>query len=261
MIHAASGFRSPESKERQIKPENMEGTPKRKVLIVGGSRGLGLALAGNFGSNGWETTVLSRTAPHITDIKAEIILADATTKAAAKRYLREIEPNLLVINFAQGIYKHPELLEDSEVELIIETNAASVIGWVTAAIQLLPAESKIGWVNSLTALIPDENWALYAAAKASVNHFIECVRPAAARRGIGITVCYPGCLQTDFHRAAGLPAGLPTESVSPNSIVQLMREAIEDGQEFWAAQMDASIVEQYYEERRRFLLKTNGGLK
>lgn len=240
--------------------KNMKRTLKRKVLIVGGSRGLGFALARNFCGDGCETVVLSRTAPHSTDIEFETILADAVENGAAERYLREVKPNLVVISFAEGIYKQPEALVDTEVERIIETNAKGAISWITAAIRLLPAKSKIGWVSSLTALIPDENWAIYAATKAAVNHFIECVRPAALRRGISITVCYPGCLQTDFHLAAGASA-TPAGAVSPDSIANEMREAIEAGREFWAAEMDRLIVEKYYEERRRILMETNGGLK
>lgn len=239
----------------------MEITQKRKVLIVGGSRGLGFALARNFCGNGCETVVLSRTAPRSNDIEFENILADAVEKGAAERHLREVKPNLLVINFAEGIYKQPESLIYTEVERIIETNAAGAIDWITAAIRLLPAKSKIGWVSSLTALIPDENWAIYAATKAAVNHFIECVRPAALRRDISITVCYPGCLQTDFHLAAGASSAPLVGAVSPDSIAKAMREAIEAGREFWAAEMDGLIVEKHYEERRRFLMETNGGLK
>ncbi len=231
---------------------------RTKVLIVGGSRGLGFSLAAGFRRRGYEVVILSRTAPS-DQIDAEIILENAARPNIAEHCLRQIEPNLLIVNFAEGIYRQPELLIEPEIERAIETNAAGAIRWISAAIRRLPAKAKIGWVSSLTALIPHENWAVYAAAKAAVNHFVEGVRPAARRRGISITVCYPGCLQTDFHRAAGTTA--PPDAVSPDAIVGAMSDAIETGQEVWAAQMDAVIVNQYDEMKKRYFAQAKGELR
>lgn len=233
---------------------------KRKVLIVGGSRGLGFSLALSYcRRRGYETVILSRTVPPEA-IDAEIVLTDATQVGIAEHCLRQIEPDSLIINFAEGIYRQPELLTDEEIRQAIKINAAGAISWINAAVRLLPTEAKIGWISSLTALIPDENWAIYAATKAAVSHFIECVRPLAARRGIGLTVCFPGCLRTDFHTASGA-THIPPDAVSPDEIVVAMGDAIEAGREFWAARMDAPAVEQFYDLRKEFLERTKGGVR
>jgi len=237
----------------------METTRKRKVLIVGGSRGLGLALASHFCRRGHETVILSRRAP-CAAIDAEIISDDAAHAGIAEQRLREIDPNLLIVNFALGIYRRPETLTDAEIGRGIEINATGAIRWLSAAIRLLPPGARIGWISSLTALVPDEIWAIYAATKTAVNHFIECVRPQAAQRGIRLTVCYPGCLQTDFHRAAGAE-NAPPEAAAPDDIAGALGAAIEDGLEFWAAEMDAVAVERYYELRRQFSASAEGKLR
>jgi NAD(P)-dependent dehydrogenase (short-subunit alcohol dehydrogenase family) len=80
----------------------MQTLERQRVLVVGGSRGLGLGLAEALIARHVSVTVLGRDAVRLNEIKSRlgvsIIPGDATDPALAESALREVRPSLLVLN-------------------------------------------------------------------------------------------------------------------------------------------------------------------
>jgi NAD(P)-dependent dehydrogenase (short-subunit alcohol dehydrogenase family) len=74
----------------------------KKVVVTGGSRGLGLGLVEALVSHGAEVTVVARRAESLDAVSARLgvatISANVTDKAAAHRILGEVRPDILALN-------------------------------------------------------------------------------------------------------------------------------------------------------------------
>jgi len=74
----------------------------KRVVVTGGSRGLGLGLVEALAGRGARAWVVARDAGALDAVRArlgvETISADVTDAAAAKRILSEIRPEILVLN-------------------------------------------------------------------------------------------------------------------------------------------------------------------
>lgn len=228
------------------------------VLVVGGSRGLGRAVATRCAASGYKVYVLSRSRP--TDLAGiTYIPDDFTRKGTAQKYLLEIRPSMLIISAAAGLHKRIRETREDEIDFVVANTFAGSIHWIGESVTNLSTGSRVGWIASLTALIPDPNWSIYAACKAGVMQFIESARKEATQRGIGITVCFPGCLKTGFHVDCNTTT--PQSAVEPDLVAQSMLSAIEDGDDFWAAPMDSEVVDEYFRLRQQFLIRFSGALE
>src|SRR6266481_6356284 len=74
----------------------------KKVVVTGGSRGLGLGLVEALVSQGAKVTVVARRAESLDAVSARLgvatISADVTDKAAAHHILGEVRPDILALN-------------------------------------------------------------------------------------------------------------------------------------------------------------------
>src|SRR6266498_479403 len=80
----------------------MQTLEQRRVLITGGSRGLGLGVVEALVAHHANVTVIARDSARLTELKARlgvsIILGDATDPKLAESALREARPSVLVLN-------------------------------------------------------------------------------------------------------------------------------------------------------------------
>jgi len=228
------------------------------VLVVGGSKGLGKAIASNYVLLGYKVFSLSRTPP--TDLSGVIHIADDfTKKGVAQKYLSEIQPAILIISAATGLYKPVIELNEDEIDAVIVGTLTGSVHWISEAISSMGSGAKIGWIASLTALLPNANWSVYAACKAGVIQFIDSVRADALQRGITITTCFPGCLNTNFHINSNTIT--PQSAVDPESITPDLLSSINRGDYIWAAPMDQKVVSEFSRVRLQLLTQFQGALK
>lgn len=233
-------------------------TPGSSLLVLGGTRGIGLHIARCARDCYERVVVLSRTrVSTIEDEGLEHLQVDICDPQAATRVLQSVQPQTLVMSASIGRFTRPERAVPEEIHAVCSTTFAAQVQWLTAALREMPCRSKIGWLSSLTARIPSEQWAVYGGAKAGVEQFLRSVRGAFAKRGISITVCYPGCVATGFHCAAG--SSTPPGAVSPAEIGAPLLEAIELRHQLWAAPMDRECIEAL-ERSRVSLLASDGSL-
>lgn len=235
-------------------------TYRSDLLVVGGSRGIGLALAKEALIKKRKVTVVARTkSDDIQDSDIDFIQQDFNETSLARSILVNVQPDVLILCVAQGLYGDILSFSDEQILNCIQTSYTSTVLWIREAINFLPDNSKIGWISSLTAKVPSQDWSYYASAKAGVEHLIDCMRGPALARGISITVCYPGCVATDFHRCAGAQA--PEDAVQPSEVAGDLLQAVTNRLEFWASDIDKDVIEEVYKSQKSYRNKFRHSLK
>lgn len=236
---------------------------KKRAMVVGASRGLGKAIAIECINQGYSVTIVSRTIPDWlkTYSKSNIthISADFTSTGIAIECLETYTPDLLVLNVAKGLFRSPLLINEQDVFSTVNHTLTANIVWINQALNTLLPKSKIAIVLSLTALLPDEYWAVYAASKAGILHYVRSIQPTATSKEISLTLCFPGCLETKFHEESG--ATIPSIAVKPEELSLSMLSTIESDERFWSAPMDKSIVDEIILSSEQLIEKFQGDLK
>jgi short-subunit dehydrogenase len=220
----------------------------KSILIVGGSTGIGLALANQAVKQYKKITIIAREkTPEIRQLNIDFIKQDFNNIEIIRATLQMVKPNTIILCVAQGLYGDVCHLENDQILNCINTTYLSTIFWIKEAINILPPNSKIAWLSSLTAKIPHNNWSVYASAKAGVEHFISSIREKAEQKEISITVCYPSCVATGFHEKAGTQT--PKDAIKPSEISEELLTAIESGLTFWAAPLDRDLINEINQMR------------
>lgn len=219
------------------------------ILIVGGSKGIGLALAAEAVTKYSNVTVIARNkTDQLEQLNINFINQNFNDIDLIRTTIKTIKPNIVVLCVAQGLYGDIFCLDTDKILNCINTTYLSTIFWIKELINILPGQSRIGWISSLTAIVPSQNWSVYASAKAGLEHFISCIRETAEQKEITITVCYPGCVATGFHEKAGTKT--PEKAINPAQISKELLIAIESGLMFWTAPVDRDLINATYKIRQ-----------
>jgi NAD(P)-dependent dehydrogenase (short-subunit alcohol dehydrogenase family) len=192
-------------------------TPKT-VLIVGASRGLGLALAREWLSRGW--TVLAtaraagRTGLHETAEASggrlmieQLEMTDPAAINALRERLSGRELDILFVNaaVASGAGDRVDQVTTEEFTRIMVTNALSPMRLVARLGDLVRPDGTIAVMSSSlgsVALNEAGGWEVYRASKAALNTLMRsyAARHAGDRRGLALVD--PGWVRTDMGGSA-----------------------------------------------------------
>jgi NAD(P)-dependent dehydrogenase (short-subunit alcohol dehydrogenase family) len=195
------------------------------VLITGGSRGLGLALAHEFGRAGCRVAICARDEPTLEQARVQLAAAgvdvlalpcDVTDKEQVAALIAAVTArfgrvDVLVANAVSSITVGPvaaHTAEDFEA-------AHAVLFWgvVYPALAVLPqmrerGDGRIVVVSSVGGKIAVPHMIAYSAAKFAALGFAEGLRAELAGSGVSVTTVAPGILRTGAHlhaRYAGQP--------------------------------------------------------
>jgi 3-oxoacyl-[acyl-carrier protein] reductase len=180
----------------------------RVVLVTGGSRGIGLAVARRFAALGDKVAVTYNTTPPSGDLVA--VQCDVTKQADVDRAFDEVEQRLgpvevLVSN--AGITKDGLLLRMKEADFadVIDANLTGAYRVTKRAAQsmLRARQGRIILVSSVVGLLGQAGQANYAAAKAGLVGFARSLARELGSRSITVNVVAPGPVDTDMTRALG----------------------------------------------------------
>jgi NAD(P)-dependent dehydrogenase (short-subunit alcohol dehydrogenase family) len=112
-----------------------------KVIVTGGSRGLGLGMVEALVAHGAKVTVVARDADALASVRAALgvatISADVTDEAAAKRILAEVRPDILALN--AGSKPHMGRLDQISWEDFTapwESDVKAGLYWLQAALNI-----------------------------------------------------------------------------------------------------------------------------
>jgi NAD(P)-dependent dehydrogenase (short-subunit alcohol dehydrogenase family) len=189
-----------------------------RVLVTGGSRGLGLVLAREFGRHGARVAVCARDAEALDrarlDLEARGIPAlavpcDLTDRDQVSRMVSEVEAGLggidVLVNNAGIIQVGPlDSMTLEDFEAAMATNFWSAVHMAFAVLPIMRRQgggrivnvASIGGKISVPHLLP------YSASKFALVGFSEGLRSEAGRDGIVVTTVCPGLMRTGSPRNA-----------------------------------------------------------
>ena len=182
-----------------------ETTTGRSVLVTGGNRGIGLAIAKAFLANGDQVAITSRS--EVTDLPEGILAvrADVTDEASVDAAFKEVEAahgpvEVLVAN--AGITKDTLLLRMSEADFtsVLDTN-------LTGAFRVLKRASKgmlrlkkgrVVLISSVVGLYGSPGQINYASSKSGLIGMARSLTRELGSRNITANVVAPGYVNTEM---------------------------------------------------------------
>ena len=216
----------------------------KKVLITGGSSGIGLATAERLARMGAHLLVAARTPQTLADASIgirnsgcsiETIAADVTTAEGRAAIFATVEKTLggldILINNAGGVRAGPlEEITEVEIRAMIEVNLVAPILLSRAFLPLLRAsgDGLIVNVTSGSALIGVPFYSVYAATKSGLARFGEALRRELKGEGVHVLTVYPTATETPMMASnkAGPDLGFDREPVS--EVADAIVEGIEN---------------------------------
>ncbi|MGH8599177.1 MAG: SDR family NAD(P)-dependent oxidoreductase [Burkholderiales bacterium] len=208
---------------------NIEG---KRVLVTGGSSGIGLALARAFLAKGAKVAISGRRPDALSKAVEELrhasssvcgIAADVATPAGRAATLKQALDALggldILVNNAGGVRAgRLENTSEDELRAMIDVNLVAPIMLTRAALPALRASGDAMVVNvaSGIALIGAPFYATYAAAKAGLARFGEALRRELKGEGVHVLTAYPGATDTPMMKSnrAGPELGFSREPAS-----------------------------------------------
>lgn len=215
----------------------------KRVLITGGSSGIGLALAQALVAKGASVVVSGRREAALATAVAELgrtgaavssVAADVSTPAGRDATLKHAISALggldILINNAGGVRAgRLENTPEEELQAMIEVDLVAPILLTREALPTLrqSGDAMIVNVASGIALIGAPFYATYAATKAGLARFGEALRRELKGEGIHVLTAYPGGTDTPMMQSnrAGPELGFSREPAS--AVAEAIVEGIE----------------------------------
>lgn len=178
----------------------------RVVLVTGGSRGIGLAIARRFASMGDRVAVTYHSSPPVDGlfgVKCDVTSAESV-EAAFAAVEAEFGPVEVLVSNA-GITNDGLLLRMSEADFtsVIDANLTAAYRVTKRAAQgmLRARKGRIVLVSSVVGLLGSAGQTNYAASKAGLVGFARSVARELGSRSITCNVVAPGPVETDMTAA------------------------------------------------------------
>lgn len=189
------------------------------AVITGASSGIGLELAKQFGSHGFELLIASGTdeifeAQRILEdmgIEVEAIKVNLATYAGVETLYARMQSygkkiNAIAVNAGVGVggdFLETDLREEINM---INLNVISSIHLLKKVLpdMKLRGEGKILVTSSISSQMPSPFEAVYGATKAFLTSFTESLRNELKDTGVTFTILMPGATNTNFFHRAGM---------------------------------------------------------
>ncbi len=217
----------------------------KTALIIGASRGLGLAMADEYLKRGWHVvgTVRgdSRTALHELAEKSAgrleietVDIVDQGQVAALRGRLKQRQFDLLFVNagVSNGAKETIGDISTEEFNRVMVTNALSPMRVIEALEGLVPATGTIGVMSSgLGSVANNETggWEAYRASKAALNTLMRSFAARHARESRTLVTIAPGWVRTDM---GGPQANLSIEDSIPRVVDTIMAQSGKPGLQY-----------------------------
>ena len=183
----------------------------RSVLITGGNRGIGLAIARAFAAAGDQVAVTYRSGEppeELAELGVLAVRCDITDTEQVEQAYKEIEEKhgtveVLVAN--AGITRDQLLMRMSEEDFtaVLDTNLVGTYRVVKRANRgmLRAKKGRVVLISSVVGLLGSAGQANYAASKAGLVGFARSLARELGSRNITFNVVAPGFVDTDMTRA------------------------------------------------------------
>jgi enoyl-[acyl-carrier protein] reductase III len=177
------------------------------VLVTGGSRGIGKAIALRFAELGAERVAIGylrndraaeETAEELRVAGAEPLLLRGNVSSA--RVLGEVAEagpwNVVVHSAATGVIRPALETEDKHWDWTLDANAKALLSLTRAAAPTMPEGSSIVAISSLGSFRVLENYVLVGTSKAALEALVRYLGVELAPRGIRVNAVSAGVVET-----------------------------------------------------------------
>jgi short-subunit dehydrogenase len=174
---------------------------KKRILLTGGSGGIGQFVAAALLREGADLTVLSRTRTDEEVNQPKHVRADLSTTAGiaqASAIIVAAEPDIL-INMAGVQYFGPaerQPLDDLQAGYLVNLVAPAALCSACLPAMKRRNSGQIVNIGSIFGSIPSANFAAYSSAKSGVRAFSEALRREIANTKIAVTYIAPRAVRT-----------------------------------------------------------------
>ena len=173
------------------------------VLVTGGNRGIGLAIANQFLANGDTVIVTSRSGEPVAGLN--VVTCDVSDTASVEAAFTQVEANfgpveVLVAN--AGITRDKLLvrMSDEDIDDVLNTNLVGAIRVARRASRAMTQarSGRIIFISSVVALVGSAGQVNYAASKAGLVGAARSLAREHGPRNVTVNVVAPGFIDTDM---------------------------------------------------------------
>jgi enoyl-[acyl-carrier protein] reductase III len=177
------------------------------VLVTGGSRGIGKAIALRFASLGARRVAIGymrgdrpaeETAGELTELGTEPVLVRGNV--ASSRIADEVAAlgplDVLIHAAATGVMRPALETDDKHWDWTLSANARALLSLTRAAAPAMPAGASIVGISSLGSTRVLENYTLVGASKAALEALVRYLAVELAPRGIRVNAVSAGVVET-----------------------------------------------------------------
>jgi len=189
----------------------------KNILISGGSRGIGLAIAELFASKGAHITIAARDEDRLAQAIQQIQVACKENSqqisgikldVSRDTEVKEVIGNLIIKNGCPEIlvnsagYAHPGLIEELSSELFRNTMDVNYFGTVNMVKAVIPGmltrgSGSIVNISSVSGFLGIYGYTAYSGSKYAVTGFSDALRNEMKPKGIHVSVVFPPDTDTE----------------------------------------------------------------
>jgi enoyl-[acyl-carrier protein] reductase III len=178
------------------------------VLVTGGSRGIGLAIARRFAELGASRVAIGylrndraaeAAADQLRELGAEpVLLRGSVASERVAREAGELGPfDVLVHSAATGVIRPALETEDKHWDWTLAANARALLSFARSVVPSMPSGGSIVGLSSLGSVRVLENYALVGASKAAMEAVVRHLAVELAPRGIRVNAVSAGLVETE----------------------------------------------------------------
>ena len=176
------------------------------VLVTGGNRGIGLAIANAFLANGYTVIVTSRSGEPVAGLN--VVTCDVSDTASVDAAFTQVEADfgpveVLVAN--AGITRDKLLvrMSDEDIDDVLNTNLVGAIRVARRASRAMTQarSGRIIFISSVVAMMGSAGQVNYAASKAGLVGAARSLARELGSRNVTANVVAPGFIDTDMTAA------------------------------------------------------------
>jgi NAD(P)-dependent dehydrogenase (short-subunit alcohol dehydrogenase family) len=173
-----------------------------RVLVIGGSSGIGAAIVARLEADGHQVVALSRSAKHALDLSD----TDENIERAVRDAIRSWSGgsdwpdslDALIVSSGMGAYMGPlEHRVERLTQLFRVNTIGPIVAYRSALRALMRAQGRVIFVTSTVARRPGaRDLGAYAATKAALHAFVMCEAKQLAPHGVAMNALAPGWVET-----------------------------------------------------------------
>lgn len=191
----------------------VESLVDKRILITGGTTGIGRAIAVLLGSYGANIFTFGRHQEPLNEVlaavretgsRAEGIIADSTRPEDVARVFQQVDETLggldMLVNCAALGGGSIEEMADEDWRYVIETNLVGYLATTKEAMSRMASQQQghIVLVGSMSADVREEGSSVYVATKSAIQGFAESLRKEVNQKGIKVSLIEPGAVGSDM---------------------------------------------------------------